>query len=55
MTEPAQFLDDQTTDDITPLGLRPPEIILGAEWDHSVDIWTFGCLVSIDYHIQNVL
>ncbi|KAF8886016.1 kinase-like domain-containing protein [Infundibulicybe gibba] len=41
----AQFVDDQTTDDITPLGLRPPEVVLGGEWNQSVDIWTFGCLV----------
>ncbi|KAF8653410.1 hypothetical protein AX16_003953 [Volvariella volvacea WC 439] len=41
----SQFIDNQSTDDITPLGLRPPEIILGGEWDESVDIWTFGCLV----------
>ncbi|KAF8886015.1 kinase-like domain-containing protein [Infundibulicybe gibba] len=43
----AQFVDDQTTDDITPLGLRPPEVILGGEWNQSVDIWTFGCLVCV--------
>ncbi|KAG0693696.1 kinase-like domain-containing protein [Suillus ampliporus] len=41
----AQFVNRQTTDDITPLGLRPPEIVLGGEWDESVDIWTFGCIV----------
>jgi serine/threonine-protein kinase SRPK3 len=41
----AQFFNRQTTDDITPLGLRPPEIVLGGEWDESVDIWTFGCIV----------
>ncbi|KAF8955619.1 kinase-like domain-containing protein [Flammula alnicola] len=41
----AQFVSDQTTDDITPLGLRPPEVVLGGEWDESVDIWTLGCLV----------
>jgi serine/threonine-protein kinase SRPK3 len=41
----AQFSSDQTTDDITPLGLRPPEVVLGGEWGESVDIWTFGCLV----------
>ncbi|THH14237.1 hypothetical protein EW146_g6079 [Bondarzewia mesenterica] len=41
----AQFVSDQTTDDITPLGLRPPEIVLGGEWDESVDIWTYGCMV----------
>ncbi|KAH7904191.1 kinase-like domain-containing protein [Hygrophoropsis aurantiaca] len=33
-----------TTDDITPLGLRPPEIVLGGEWNESVDIWTYGCI-----------
>jgi serine/threonine-protein kinase SRPK3 len=42
----AQFVSDQTMDDITPLGLRPPEVVLGGEWNESVDIWTFGCMVS---------
>ena len=42
----AQFVSDQTTDDITPLGLRAPEAVLGGEWNESVDIWTFGCMVS---------
>lgn len=42
----AQFVSDQTTDDITPLGLRAPEVVLGGEWNESVDIWTFGCMVS---------
>ncbi|KAG2121733.1 kinase-like domain-containing protein [Suillus clintonianus] len=41
----AQLVNSQTTDHITPLGLRPPEIVLGGEWDESVDIWTFGCIV----------
>ncbi|KAF8911091.1 kinase-like domain-containing protein [Gymnopilus junonius] len=41
----AQFVSDQTTDDITPLGLRPPEVVLGGDWNESVDIWTFGCMV----------
>ena len=45
----AQFVSDQTTDDITPLGLRPPEVVLGGEWNESVDIWTFGCIVSRSY------
>ncbi|PPQ71738.1 LOW QUALITY PROTEIN: hypothetical protein CVT25_004791, partial [Psilocybe cyanescens] len=43
----AQFVSDQTTDDITPLGLRPPEVVLGGEWNESVDIWTFGCLLLL--------
>jgi serine/threonine-protein kinase SRPK3 len=42
----AQFVSDQTTDHITPLGLRAPEVVLGGEWNESVDIWTFGCMVS---------
>lgn len=42
----AQFVSDQTTDDITPLGLRPPEVVLGGAWNEFVDIWTFGCVVS---------
>lgn len=39
-----QEIDDQTTDHITPLTLRAPEVILGGPWDEKVDIWTFGCL-----------
>ncbi|KAG9227133.1 hypothetical protein CCMSSC00406_0010237 [Pleurotus cornucopiae] len=30
---------------ITSLLLRPPEALLGGEWDTPADIWTFGCLV----------
>ncbi|KAF9480886.1 kinase-like protein [Pholiota conissans] len=41
----AQFVHDQTTYDITPLGLRAPEVVLGGEWNESVDIWTFGCMI----------
>ncbi|KAH7918638.1 kinase-like protein [Leucogyrophana mollusca] len=41
----AQLVDHQTTDDITPLGLRPPEVVLSHDWDESVDIWTYGCIV----------
>ena len=29
-----------------PLGMRPPEIILGKKWDEKIDVWTFGCLVG---------
>jgi serine/threonine-protein kinase SRPK3 len=41
----AQELDDQTSDQVTPLTLRAPEIILGGPWDEKIDIWSFGCLV----------
>lgn len=27
--------------------LLPPEIILGAYWDETADIWTVGCLVRV--------
>lgn len=27
---------------------RAPEVILGAEWDQKVDIWSFGVLVSFE-------
>lgn len=43
---PAQFVDDQTTDDVVPFSLRPPEVILGGEWNESVDIWTLGSMVG---------
>ncbi|PBK92967.1 kinase-like protein [Armillaria gallica] len=32
-------------EEISPLSLRPPEIMIGGTWDEKVDIWTFGCLV----------
>jgi serine/threonine-protein kinase SRPK3 len=41
-----QIVDHQTADDITPLVLRPPEVILGGPRDESVDIWTLGPLAS---------
>ena len=27
------------------MGLRAPELVLKAPFDHSIDIWSFGCLV----------
>jgi serine/threonine-protein kinase SRPK3 len=29
------------------LPYRAPEVILGAAWDHKIDIWNFGILVSL--------
>ncbi|KAJ3820086.1 hypothetical protein F5880DRAFT_1615883 [Lentinula raphanica] len=40
----AQEVQEPTTEEITPLTLRPPEVILGGLWSEKVDIWTFGCL-----------
>ncbi|KAL4742392.1 kinase-like domain-containing protein [Aspergillus similis] len=30
---------------VTPLGLRPPELILTGVVDNTVDVWSFGCLI----------
>ena len=50
----AQLVSDQTTDGTTPLGLRPPEVVLGGEGNESVDIWTLGCMVSHFIGIRQV-
>ncbi|KAG8704859.1 hypothetical protein FRC08_002009 [Ceratobasidium sp. 394] len=31
-------------EDVQPLALRAPEVVLGHTWDQSVDIWGVGCL-----------
>jgi len=41
----AQSITNHTTDEISPLPLRPPEIIIGGPWNEKVDVWTFGCLI----------
>lgn len=43
----AQIAYAATTDDVVPLTLRPPEIILGGPWYQTVDIWTLGALVGL--------
>ncbi|KAK0212175.1 kinase-like domain-containing protein [Desarmillaria ectypa] len=43
----AQPIDIHTQDEISPLPLRPPEIMIGGPWDDKADIWTFGCLVHV--------
>lgn len=30
------------------LPYRAPEVILGAAWDHKIDVWNFGVLVSLN-------
>ncbi|KAG9004998.1 hypothetical protein FRB90_010615 [Tulasnella sp. 427] len=37
--------DKHYTDEIQPVGLRAPEVVLGYPWSTPVDIWTVGCLV----------
>ncbi|KAJ4138727.1 hypothetical protein NW768_002594 [Fusarium equiseti] len=41
----AYFIDSPPKKSVTPLGLRPPELVLKGEVDKSLDIWSFGCLV----------
>ena len=31
----------------TPLVVRPPEVIFEEPFDHRIDLWTTGCLVSL--------
>jgi serine/threonine protein kinase len=37
---------EPTTRNIGAIGLRAPEVILGANFDTKVDIWALGCMVS---------
>ncbi|KAL2885249.1 serine protein kinase [Ceratocystis lukuohia] len=39
------FFNKSPTKVITPLGLRPPEMILTGTVDKTADIWSFGCLL----------
>jgi len=34
-------------EDVQPSVYRAPEVILEVPWNHSVDIWNVGCMVSI--------
>lgn len=34
------------------LPYRAPEIILGAAWDHKIDVWNFGVLVSLESYCR---
>ena len=39
------WIDKHLKEWIQPQMLRAPEVILGAEWDHKVDIWNVGLIV----------
>jgi serine/threonine-protein kinase SRPK3 len=41
----ASWVDKHLTEWIQPQMLRAPEVILGAPWDHKVDIWNMGLIV----------
>lgn len=42
----ASWFDKHLTELIQPQMLRAPEVILEADWDHKVDIWNLGLIVS---------
>jgi serine/threonine protein kinase len=37
---------DQVEEPVTPVALRAPELVLGLAFDQSIDIWSFGYLLS---------
>ncbi|RDA82776.1 hypothetical protein CP532_0407 [Ophiocordyceps camponoti-leonardi (nom. inval.)] len=41
----SSWFDKHLTEWIQPDMLRAPEVILGAEWDHKVDIWNLGLVI----------
>ncbi|CAG8946696.1 unnamed protein product [Penicillium salamii] len=41
----AYFFTNPPTKPVTPVGLRAPEMILTGAVNHTVDIWSFGCLI----------
>lgn len=42
----ASWVDNHLMELIQPVNLRAPEVIIGAKWDTSTDIWNIGCVVS---------
>lgn len=46
LTQSLAFKSDSLSKDpVTPVGLRAPELILKAPFEHTIDVWSFGCLV----------
>lgn len=44
----AVFDEDRYPSVVQALPYRAPEVILGAAWDHKIDVWNFGVLVSFE-------
>jgi serine/threonine-protein kinase SRPK3 len=42
----AVHIDEGYDGPVQAIPFRAPEVILGAEWDQKIDIWSFGVLVS---------
>ena len=45
---------DQPSTLHTPLGLRAPEVMFQDRYDHRVDLWSLGCLVSWNHYTAQV-
>jgi serine/threonine-protein kinase SRPK3 len=43
----AVFDEERYPGVVQALPYRAPEVILGAAWDHKIDVWNFGVLVSL--------
>ncbi|KAI0668114.1 kinase-like protein [Trametes maxima] len=46
---------DHYTELIQPVGLRAPEVVLGAEWGPPADVWSFGCTMYQLYMGKSLL
>jgi hypothetical protein len=45
----ATWLEHHFTDDIQTRQYRCPEVIFGAKWGPSADVWSVACVVRCDY------
>lgn len=43
------------TNDIQTRQYRSPEVILGAKWGASTDVWSMACMVRTPHHLTNSL
>jgi serine/threonine protein kinase len=43
----ACWIDHHFTDDIQTRQYRSPEVIVGAKWGISADVWSLSCMVSL--------
>ncbi|KAH8152933.1 uncharacterized protein LAJ45_03160 [Morchella importuna] len=41
----SSWVDNHLMELIQPVNLRAPEVIIGAKWDTSTDIWNIGCVI----------
>lgn len=46
----ACWVDHHFTEDIQTRQYRSPEVIIGADWDATADIWSLACMVCTREH-----